>query len=81
MVIKATYPPCATQPGLSFGAVPLAPHSLLALPLGDLHFTAHCPVGFDGHRGPNAGAPICYLTYFPEAQEHQVTCTRSPMSQ
>lgn len=62
-------------------AAPLAPLFLLASPLRDSHFNAYYPVGFDGHGGPNAGGPICYLTYFSEAQEHQVTRTRSPMSQ
>lgn len=62
-------------------AAPLAPLPLLPSPLRYSHFNAYYPVGFDGHGGPSAGGPICYLTYFSEAQEHQVTRTRSPMSQ
>lgn len=59
----------------------LLPVSLLALHPREWHFTAYSSAGFDGHGGPNAGGPVCYLTYFSEAQEHQVTCTRSSMSQ
>lgn len=66
----------------AFTALPLLPRS----PYGPHSwqiciFDAYYLLVCDAQGASNAGGPVCYLTYFPEAQEHQVTCTRSPMSQ